>query len=417
MRHKNNNNSRDNMYINSRCNKNKHGQSSLSTSVHRGGIPSTTTSTTNTTCYLMVLAATIVLHAVVANIGTANAFTITTPFSIPSLSRSSSSISIGHVRSSRPLFSTPIVIILRDDEDGDDDDIMNLDEDDQLDNDEEEEEEEEPDPYTERASSEFEDTIIGRESAITKRDNNTLTVRPRTNLDWGGALGKLRERVDDVESGKSQDPSQALFRIMSSETPNQLIGKFVATAKPQVVQAMSGAVTSLLGGLSSPAMGVETLVKASGERIGSLCFQLQMTGYMFRNAEYILALKDLLKLRGSDTTMEDYRAAFDRLDVDNSGYIESSEIKNMLDNVYDGNAPEYEIQAFLQFFDENNDGRISWDEFERGFAAAMDAQRQKDDFAVKYLESQRFDDEDEDEDEHIDVHADVKGMYIVEEQY
>lgn len=121
------------------------------------------------------------------------------------------------------------------------------------------EEEEVPDPYAERASSEFTETRGSR-------------------LDWGGALGKLRERVNDVESGASQSPSTALFRIMTSQTPNQAIGDFVNTANPQVVAAMSSAVNSLLGGLSNPAMGVETVVKASGEKIGSLCFQLQMTG-------------------------------------------------------------------------------------------------------------------------------------------
>ena len=64
----------------------------------------------------------------------------------------------------------------------------------------------------------------------------------------------------------------------SSETPNQVIGQFITTANPQVVQAMSGAVGSLLGGLSNPNMGIETVVKATGEKVGSLCFQLQMTG-------------------------------------------------------------------------------------------------------------------------------------------
>ena len=142
-----------------------------------------------------------------------------------------------------------IIIVDDDDEPPEDDDV----------DEDEEEEELEPDPYSEKASSEF-------------------LEEHGSGLDWGGALGTLRERVSDVESGASQDPSNALFRVMTSETPNQLIGNFVNTANPQVVAAMSGAVGSLLGGLSSPAMGVETVVKASGEKIGSLCFQLQMTG-------------------------------------------------------------------------------------------------------------------------------------------
>ena len=148
--------------------------------------------------------------------------------------------------------------------------------------DDEEEDDEEEDPYTKVAASEFQDDDNKKENRR-KDDIGALTLLGEDNLettmmDWGGALSTLRERVEDVESGKAQDPSHVLFRMMSSQTPNQIIGQFVSNADPMVVQAMSGAVASLLGGLSNPNMGVETLVKASGEKIGSLCFQLQMTG-------------------------------------------------------------------------------------------------------------------------------------------
>lgn len=158
--------------------------------------------------------------------------------------------------------------------------------DEEEEDDDDDQEELEDDPYTQVASSEFQD---GKPS---KRAGGSALTTPNaagvaaalgggldtTLMDWGGALSRLRERVEDVESGKSQDPSHVLFRMMSLQTPNQVIGQFVSSANPQVVQAMSGAVSSLLGGLSNPNMGVETLVKASGEKIGSLCFQLQMTG-------------------------------------------------------------------------------------------------------------------------------------------
>jgi hypothetical protein len=172
-----------------------------------------------------------------------------------------------------PLHSTPIVIIVSNEDDN---------ENDKNEAEEEEEGEDEPelpDPYIQVASSEFTDGTIDQEQPTSALvTGGSSLAAPTTNMDWGGALGRLRERVEDIETGASQDPSQALFRVMSAETPNQMIGKFVSTANPQVVQAMSGAVSSLLGGLSRPANGVETLVKASGEKIGSLCFQLQMTG-------------------------------------------------------------------------------------------------------------------------------------------
>ena len=135
------------------------------------------------------------------------------------------------------------------------------------DEEEDDEDDEEEDPYAAVADSEFQDT-----------KSNTLSTLSGSSMDWGGELGKLRQRMGDIESGKSKDPSVALFRLMSSSTPNQLIGQFVSGANPKVVKACSDAVNSLLGGLSNPAMGIETIVKTNGEKIGSLCFQLQMTG-------------------------------------------------------------------------------------------------------------------------------------------
>lgn len=255
------------------------------------------------------------------------------------------------------------------------------------DNDDDEEEEEE-DPYTTVADSEFQD-----------KKSNTISTLSGSSMDWGGELGKLRQRMGDIESGNSKDPSTALFRLMSSSTPNQLIGQFVSGANPKVVKACSDAVNSLLGGLSSPAMGIETIVKTNGEKIGSLCFQLQMTGYMFRNAEYVIALKEMMNLKGS-ATLEDYKVswigspvkpvvvvgytqvhmyncqfqdAFDRLDSNDSGFIEVAEVRSLLDNIYEGKAPRFEVEAFVQFFDTNKDGKISWSEFEQGLGSAMAA--------------------------------------------
>lgn len=135
------------------------------------------------------------------------------------------------------------IIILSDD---DDDELRKYEEEEE---DDEEEEEHPEDPYTKVAREEFEEepdkiSSASPSSALTMLNDGKLT----TFEDWGGALGKLRQRVEDVETGKSQDPSHALFRLMSSQTPNQIIGKFVTSANPQTVQAMSGAVTSLLGG-------------------------------------------------------------------------------------------------------------------------------------------------------------------------
>jgi hypothetical protein len=281
------------------------------------------------------------------------------------------------------------------------------DDDEEEDEEEEEEEEEVSDPYREAASSEFLDE--SDEKSEDKPASLSLSAAMGTSdLDWGGEYGKLSERIDDVETGKSQNPSKALFGIMTSETPNQAISNFLKTANPQVVGAMSGAVSSLLGGLSRPSNGIETIVKTTGDKIGNLCFQLQMTGYMFRNAEYVMALKDLMNLKGG-ATIDDYKDAFDRLDQDKSGYIDTEEIEALLADVYEDGVPGFEIDSFMKFFDSNRDGRITWQEFERGLG---NISQQEAASAVAEFLLPSSDDEDED---HLpDLEATVTGQIEIE---
>jgi EF-hand domain pair/Protein of unknown function (DUF760) len=130
------------------------------------------------------------------------------------------------------------------------------------------------------------------------------------------------------------------------------------------------------------------------------------------NVEYVIALKNLMKLRGS-ATLQDYKNAFDRLDTDNSGFIESSEVASLLDDVYDGKAPQFEIQTFIKFFDKNNDGKISWDEFEKGLGVAMASSRQNSNVPLNLLQPQ-IDKDDDDDDELILPEPDVSGTVQIE---
>ena len=134
---------------------------------------------------------------------------------------------------------------------------------------------------------------------------------------------------------------------------------------------------------------------------------------MFRNAEYVVALKKLMKLRNT-ASLQDYRDAFNRLDTDRSGYIEAREIAKLLDDVYDGNTPSFEISSFIQFFDQNNDGKVSWEEFEVGLGAALASQSvQKS--TVSNLLPRGMDEDDDDDDDFLDFsEPDVQGMVKIE---
>ncbi|KAL7519070.1 hypothetical protein ACHAWX_003868 [Stephanocyclus meneghinianus] len=239
--------------------------------------------------------------------------------------------------------------------------------------DEESDEDEEIDPYEQIAIAEFRDNLPDSPTNNTMMASSLETALARqlrtldaTSVDWGGALETLQGRVSDIESGRSENPSYAIFRTITRERPNEAIGRFVREANPEVVASMSGAVSALLGSLSNPAMGIEVLVQASSEKLGQLCFQLMMTGYMFRNAEYVLALKSLMDIE-AEATLEEYKAVFKKLDKDSNGYLEVDEVEAMLKEVYEGKVPVFEVSTFMEFFDTNNDGRISWEEFEKGF--------------------------------------------------
>lgn len=146
---------------------------------------------------------------------------------------------------------------------------------------------------------------------------------------------------------------------------------------------------------------------------------------MFRNAEYVLALKDLMQLRGKKLSLKDYKEAFNRVDTDNSGYIELSEIQNLFKEAYgsEEDIPAYEIRAFLEFFDTNEDGKVSWEEFEQGLASAVTREEgnnmsAKDELADRLLASMEsaggtLEDEDDEETE-SNVDESISGTIEIE---
>ena len=86
---------------------------------------------------------------------------------------------------------------------------------------------------------------------------------------------------------------------------------------------MQDAIGSLLGQL--PPFEFDSQITTTGDKMAALMLQLQMTGYMLRNAEYVVMLRQLLGL--STRAAAEYRKAFDKLDLDGSGYIEISEVR------------------------------------------------------------------------------------------
>ena len=168
----------------------------------------------------------------------------------------------------------------------------------------------------------------------------------------------LSSRIQKIQEqgGAVATPAQKLFELATEKPPQLVLREFFMTAPEEVSAAMRDAVVSLLGTL--PPMQFDAQISSTADKLAAMMLQLQMTGYMLRNAEYVTTLRRLLNLQ--EHTQDDLKEAFDKLDLDGSGYIETAEVEELLTGLYGGKAPpDFEVKSFITFFDANKDGRVS----------------------------------------------------------
>lgn len=189
--------------------------------------------------------------------------------------------------------------------------------------------------------------------------------------DVGGLLSpqdmrELRKRLEEVRSGDSSAATE-LYRLMTKDEPAQMILDFLRSSSPPAIEAVQAAVISLLGSLPRQ-FAVE--FTTTTERFAALAYQLQMTGYLFKNAEYVLMLKSVLAV----TSEAELRGAFDSIDKDASGFIDVAELKLFLARLKGGavrvngtlvspGISNGDLREFLDVFDADRDAKVSWDEF------------------------------------------------------
>ena len=61
---------------------------------------------------------------------------------------------------------------------------------------------------------------------------------------------------------------------------------------------------------------------------------------------------------------EEFKATFKRVDRDGSGFISSEEVEILLFETYGFPPLEEEVTLFMQEFDTNQDGKVTWEEFQ-----------------------------------------------------
>lgn len=129
--------------------------------------------------------------------------------------------------------------------------------------------------------------------------------------------------------------SNPYFLAVSKITPSDLITKFTSTAHPRVQNAVRSTILSLIGGL--PKMAFDTTTITTGQRLASLMFQLQMTGYLFKNAEYRLSLQQSLGSIHDIMDGKQFLLQGSPTDFDEDAVPVSSKIRGKIRVRYDSN--------------------------------------------------------------------------------
>lgn len=110
------------------------------------------------------------------------------------------------------------------------------------------------------------------------------------NLQEGGLV--RAEQNLQPQQEKADVENNPYVEVVSRLSPSELIGRFTASASPKVQDAVKTTILGLIGTL--PKVAFETTTVTTGARLASLMFQLQMSGYMFKNAEYRMSLSKSL---------------------------------------------------------------------------------------------------------------------------
>jgi hypothetical protein len=83
------------------------------------------------------------------------------------------------------------------------------------------------------------------------------------------------------------------FQIVEKLSPNELLKKFAETAPKNVQEAAKSTIVTVLGTLPNYALDAAMITTSS--KLANLLYQMQLTGYMFKNAEYRMSFTKSLK--------------------------------------------------------------------------------------------------------------------------
>ena len=83
------------------------------------------------------------------------------------------------------------------------------------------------------------------------------------------------------------------YQLVANLTPNEMLQKFSSNAPRNVQEAVKSTIMSLLGNL--PSYALDAALITTNTKLANLMFQMQITGYMFKNGEYRMSWTKSLK--------------------------------------------------------------------------------------------------------------------------
>lgn len=101
------------------------------------------------------------------------------------------------------------------------------------------------------------------------------------------------EQINASSLPVSSNRYNKYFQVVEGLAPNEMLQRFSRTAPRNVQEAVKSTIMSILGNL--PNYALDAALLTTNTKLANLIFQMQITGYMFKNAEYRMSLTRSLK--------------------------------------------------------------------------------------------------------------------------
>merc|ERR1711937_913934 len=103
----------------------------------------------------------------------------------------------------------------------------------------------------------------------------------------------IDDNLKPTLAAADEETQNKYYAMMARRAPTDLVMNFFQQTPPRVQDAARLAVAELLGNMQKYAE--ESAVVLRADVMATLLYRLQLTGYMFRNAEYRLSLAESLR--------------------------------------------------------------------------------------------------------------------------